>query len=208
MANSRIFTDRPSGWVEQVWRENAPQIYKLCLARSRDAESARDLFQEVALRFCKAAHTLDPNVSLAPWFFAVVRNTYYEQFRRELPVAHYLGLTEHWARERCASYHAGKIRQEVCDERRARFVRQQLDMLMEGLSASEKMAVEFSCIGEIRAEDACLYCATDKGTFFKRKSKALKKMREKKDIFLSMQKKCGTYSFDLDELLTNASEFS
>ncbi len=203
MSKSRILTEQSPDWVEKVWRKNATQIYKLCCARSRDSEHAKDLFQEVALRFCRSVDILDRNKPIFPWFMTVIRNTHRDLYRKEGRLVRLTDVMEGEAR-----YSTGKIEQEMREMRRSRFMRNQLDSLMGPLSASEKMAVEFSCIGGIRADDACIFCGTDKGTFFKRKATAFKKMREKRDIYLSLLKKGDSPSPKLDELLMRAGEFS
>lgn len=203
MSKSRILTEQPPNWVEKVWRKNAPQIYKLCCARSKDTEHAKDLFQEVALRFCRSASDLDKDKPIFPWFMTVIRNTHRDLHRKNHRMTRLMDVMEGDAK-----YSTGKIEQEIRENRRFLFVRNQLDNLMDSLTAPEKMAVEFSCIGGIRAEDACIFCGTDKGTFFKRKANAFKKMREKRDIYLSLLKKSDSTSPKLDELLARASEFS
>lgn len=203
MSKSRILTEQSPNWVEKVWRKNASQIYKLCCARSKDTEHAKDLFQEVALRFCRSATVLDHDKPIFPWFMTVIRNTNRDLHRKTRRMVR---LTE--VMEAGAKYSAGKIEQEICENRRFLFVRNQLDDLMKPLTVPERMAVEFSSIGGIRADEACLFCGTDKGTFFKRKASAFKKMREKRDIYLSLLKKSDSASPKLDELLARASEFS
>lgn len=203
MSKSRILTDKPSNWVDLVWRKNSSQIYKLCCSRSRDADSAKDLFQEVALRFCRSAPALQRDKPIFPWFMAVIRNTQMDLFRKKRPVPKTMMLADC-----CAKYAANKVVNDVCEERRSRFVRRQLDDLMVDLTVSEKLAVEYSSIGGIRAAEACLYCGMDVGTFSKRKASAFKKMRARKDFYLSSAKKMDSSTLNLEDLLTHASEFS
>jgi DNA-directed RNA polymerase specialized sigma24 family protein len=79
---------------------------------------------------------------------------------------------------------------------------------MEDLTSAEKMAVEYSYIGEIRASEACLYCGVNRSTFQKRKTDAIKKMRRKKNGYMSKYKNNESSCMNLDDLLTRASEFS
>ena len=204
MSKSRILTETPSEWMDRVWRKNAPQIYKLCRSRSSDAESAKDLFQEVALRFCRFAPMLDRQRDLLPWFRSVVYNTHRDIHRRKL-----VATPISWLHDCCVAYApwASKADQEIKERRRENFVRRGLDFLMRGLSSKERVTVEFSCIGGLPAREACVCCAVDKGTFFKRKSVAIRKMRANKDLYLSMLQN-GNYSVDLNDLLTHASEIS
>ena len=206
MSKSRVLTEESPKWVEKVWRKNASQIYKLCQSQSNDDDRAKDLFQEVALRLCRSASTLNMDKPLYPWLRAVVHNTYFDMNRRMLPVTPFSQLSDTFV-----AYDAtGRkdIAQEVYEQRRGRFIRRELDYLMEGLTAAEKMAVEIYCIGEIRAAEACLYCGVNRVTFLKRKNNAIKKMRKKKDIYMSKFKKNESSCVKLDELLTRASEFS
>jgi RNA polymerase sigma factor (sigma-70 family) len=206
MAKSRILTERPSQWVEKVWRKNASKIYKLCQCQSSDADRAKDLFQEVALRFCKSASTLDLKRPVEPWFRAVVHNAFCDMNRRLLPVVPFSKLSD-----ACVAYNAGEnasIMKEIRENRRRKYVRDALDNLMEDLSAVEKMAIEFTCIGEISAAEASLFCGVEKATFFKRKTVALSKMRKKKDFYMASLEKKESSRLNLDDLLTRASEFS
>ena len=105
MSKSRILTEQSPNWVEKVWRKNASQIYKLCCARSKDTEHAKDLFQEVALRFCRSATVLDHDKPIFPWFMTVIRNTNRDLHRKTRRMVR---LTE--VMEAGAKYSAGKMR--------------------------------------------------------------------------------------------------
>lgn len=206
MAKSRILTEKPPKWVEKVWRKNASQIYKLCQFKSSDPDGAKDLFQEVALRLCRSAYTLDLNKPMIPWFRTVVHNAFFDMNRRMPPVTPFSQLSD-TSVTYDASGHGG-LERELYDQRRSRFIRHELDYLMEDLSVAEKMAVEFSYIGEIPASEACLFCGVNRSTFLKRKSDAIKKMRRKKNEYTSKYKNNESSSINLDDLLTRASEFS
>ena len=206
MSKSRILTEEPPKWVEKVWRKNAPQIYKLCQTQSSDDDSAKDLFQEVALRLCRSAGSLNLKKSLYPWLRTVVHNTYFDMNRRMLPVIPFSQLSESFV-----PYDASTkkdIAQELFEQRKLRFVRRELDFLMQDLTAAEKTAVEYLCIGEIPSAEASLYCGVARGTFLGRKKNAMKKMRKKKDVYMSKFKNNETSCLKLDDLLTRASEFS
>ena len=205
MSKSRILTEKPPKWVEKVWRKNASQIYKLCQFKSNDPDGAKDLFQEVALRLCRSACTLDLKKPMAPWFRTVVRNAFTDMNRRLPPVTPFSQLSDNYA-----SYDAsgGAIDQEVLERRRRRVLRNELDYLMQDLSAVEKMAVEYSYIGEIPASEASLFCGVNRSTFLKRKSDAIKKMRRKKSEYMSKLKNNDSSCKNLDDWLTRASEFS
>ena len=206
MSKSRILTEEPPKWVEKVWRKNASQIYKLCQFQSSDPDGAKDLFQEVALRLCRSACTLDLKKPMTPWFRAVVHNTFFDMNRRLLPVTPFSQLSDNYVAYDVLK--TGGVVNDVFEQRRNQFVRRELDRLMEDLSVAEKMAVEYSCIGEIRASEACLYCGINRSTFLKRKSDAIKKMRRKKNVYMSKFKNTESSCINLDDLLTRASEFS
>ena len=206
MSKSRILTEEPPKWVEKVWRKNASQIYKLCQTQSSDDDSAKDLFQEVALRLCRSAGSLNLKKSLYPWLRTVVHNTYFDMNRRMLPVIPFSQLSESFV-----PYDASTkkdIAQELFEQRKLRFVRRELDFLMQDLTAAEKTAVEYLCIGEIPSAEASLYCGVARGTFLGRKKNAMKKMRKKKDVYMSKFKNNESSCLKLDDLLTRASEFS
>ena len=206
MSKSRILTEKPPEWVEKVWRKNASQIYKLCQTQSSDDDCAKDLFQEVALRLCRSASSLDLSKPIYPWLRSVVHNTFFDMNRRMLPIIPLSQLSD--ANVPYDMNGKRNIALELQEQRKRLFVRQELDYLMKDLTAAERMAVEFHCIGEIRAAEACLYCGVNRGTFLSRKKVALKKMRKKKEVYMSKFKKNESSSLNLDDLLTRASEFS
>ena len=207
MSKSRILTEEPPKWVEKVWRKNASQIYKLCQTQSSDEDCAKDLFQEVALRLCRFANTLDLEKPLYPWLRTVVHNTFFDMNRRMLPVIPFSQLSDSSALYD-VSINRMDLVQELCERRKLRFIRKELDYLMQDLTVAEKMAVEFLCIGEIPSAEACLYCGVNRGTFLGRKKNAIKKMRKKKDVYMSKFKNNESSCLKLDDLLTRASEFS
>lgn len=206
MSKSRILTEKTPKWVEKVWRKNASQIYKLCQTQSRDDDGANDLFQEVALRLCRSADTLDRNKSLYPWLRTVVHNTYFDMNRRMLPVIPFSRLSDSFVPY--DPFCQKDIIQEMQELRKWRFIRRKLDYFMEDLTAAERMAVEIHCVGGIHVDEACLYCGVNRGTFLNRKKVAIRKMRKKKDVYMSKYKNNDTSCMKLDDLLTRASEFS
>lgn len=205
MSKSRILTEKTPKWVEKVWRKNASQIYKLCQFKSNDPDGAKDLFQEVALRLCRSAYTLDLKKPVDSWFRTVVRNAFSDMNRRVPPVVPFSCLSDN-----SATYDAsgGVIDQEVLEKRRRRALRDELDFLMGCLSPVEKMAIEYSYIGEIPATQASLFCGVSRSTFLKRRSEAIKKMRRKKSEYMSKQKNNESSCTNFDDWLTRASEFS
>lgn len=194
MSNQRIKTDKPSDWVGRIWRQNSTQIYKLCCLRSRNIEEAKDLFQEVALRFCKYAHSLDWQKPILPWFCTVIRNTYCDLNRRTLHMTPLSHLADNQIQYDLTAI---KIANEVNENRRKEYARLELNKLMKCLNNSERMAIEFACIGEFRSNKACLFCGVSKGTFSKRKSAAIKKMKEQRGILEPNLYKRLTYASEI-----------
>lgn len=68
-------------WVEEAWRTYSPQIYNLCKMSCGSCEDAKDVFQNVALRFFKYAKSIKYGDSVYPWLFRVFRNCFYDYVR-------------------------------------------------------------------------------------------------------------------------------
>lgn len=205
MKISRIFTDKPTNWVEDVWRKNASQIYKLCQKRSSSREAADDLFQEVALKFCKSAPTLNDKTPLKSWLRAVTLNTHYSIFRKKdllLPMSR--------LREEQATYEAypEKSALHFCDGAREMNARRELKNYMEILEPIERMIIELNYIGEISMDNLVRFLGISKSQISKIRTSALKKMRQKKIDFDSSQKITETPSILLEDLLTRFPEIS
>lgn len=120
-------------WKEKVWCENASQIYKLCSNKSRDNEVVKDLFQDVALRFCKSSPDLDTSKSVLPWFAKVVNNTFYEcyrKYRKVTPISHLkFEPKNNIVAESVTKYRPlfNSMVAEIEEERRERYIRKELD---------------------------------------------------------------------------------
>lgn len=73
-------------WVNEVWNTYSPQIYNLCRMNCDDKEDAKDVFQNVALRFCQNAKKIKYRDSVYPWLFQVFKNCFYDyvRFRQRL----------------------------------------------------------------------------------------------------------------------------
>ena len=163
MAKSRILTEEPPKWVEKVWRKNASQIYKLCQFQSSDPDGAKDLFQEVALRLCRSAYTLDLNKPMTPWFRAVIHNAFHDMNRRLPPVTPFSQLSDNFVAYDASGTDA--VACEVYEQRRRRVIRRELDRLMEGLTSAEKMAVgvgHLALVCRLHFLHTCHYCTRRK----------------------------------------------
>jgi RNA polymerase sigma-70 factor (ECF subfamily) len=70
-------------WVQETWNSYSSQIYNLCKAKCMDGEDAKDLFQNVALRFCQNANKIMYHDSIYPWLLCVLRNCFFDSTRRK-----------------------------------------------------------------------------------------------------------------------------
>lgn len=202
MSKTKKIQVESSEWVEREWRKNSSQIYKLCRLWSSDSESAKDLFQEVALRFCKASSSLDRERPMFPWFATVVRNSSRNQYRQSVKTVTESKMSrdpdkalnmENLAESR-ALYHVSESGEGI--------MRHELDYLMSELSSAEKMAVECTFIGGMPLCDVGRLLGVSKNAVGKRRARALSKMESKKKERDSLLKKIGASPYLVEELLT------
>lgn len=163
-------------WVDEIWKENAPKIYKLCLQKCECKEEADDLFQEVALRFCRNADTLDISTPLFPWLSTVMFRCRSDSFKRKmLPMS---SLCDVKAEYGC------DIEDMIPDrnldgELDSLSIQKELSLLMLELTAYERMLVELSVIGGMTLEEISRILGISKGSVARRRQDAFEKMREK-----------------------------
>ena len=209
MSKSRILTDTPSNWVETVWRKNAPKIYKLCRARSSDSESAKDLFQEVALKFCYNAPRLDHDKPILPWFLLVLRNAAIDQRRQSIRSIPISKINQNKSREKGFQYdlceHVAGYSTGIFHEK---ILQHELNYLMSNLNRFERLAIEYSFIGGIGLTEAGRMFGLTKSSFYKKRCKALQKMVQKKDERAILLQNKDAPPFLLQDLLTQATEIS
>lgn len=205
MEQTRIFTDRPTNWVENTWRENAPLIYKLCRARSSNKEAADDLFQEVALKFCKAAPDLSRDTPLCSWFRSVVMHTYYDLYRKN---EHILSLSR--LRDYQQTYEAfpeqASVHYQEC--KYVKVKREALKHFMSTLDPVERMVTELSYLGEIPLPMLSRTLNLSKSSLCKIRNSALRKMKRCKVKSEQRLQKKDAPSFLLKDLLTGGFEIS
>ena len=179
MLRLESFCCRPPNWVGPVWEKYSYRIYKLCLQKCGTKDEADDLFQEVALRFCKKARDLKYGTYLLPWFNTVLLNCHYSDYRkkganREIPFS--------FLRESIASYDSrGDDENLVLPKENIRLdaVMAEFSVLLEVLTPLEKMIVELSVLGGLRVIDLSQLFGLSKGCIAKRRMVAFQKMREK-----------------------------
>lgn len=187
--------------LECVWKKNATQIYKLCLLRSNSLESADDLFQDVALKFCRTAQSLNLNEPLTHWFSVVVKNAHYDRFRRRL---HEMPFS--WLADNQVSYDNFPLSTSIHfnDDSRAVRIDKELNFLMSELSNMEKTAVKLTYIEGLNIEEASSVQRVSKRVITKRRHSAILKMQKKREERDEMMKKNNVPAVVLEDLLTQA----
>lgn len=202
---SRIFSEKTNTWVENVWRKHAPQIYKQCRIRSSSKESADDLFQEVAFRFCKFAPILNTDASLWCWFRTVIAHTHCEMYRKGgkvLPISH--------LSERLASYdsYPESVSVHFQDNQEQKSIQDELRFFLEGLAPLERMIVEVSFLGGVTLLELSRILGLSKSNLSRIRSIALKKMAMRKFERDLQMKKMDAPTVLLEDLLTSPVEIS
>lgn len=200
MDNQRIFTE-PNQKLESVWKENATQIYKLCSCKSNSPEAADDLFQEVALKFCKNADTLDLDEPMFHWFSVVVKNAHFDQFRRRFHETTFSNLSEkrvaYDAFPSSASVHFN-------DEIRQAQVEKSLNFLMSELSGIEKQSIELTYIDGLSLVKASEQQQVSRRVLANRRRRAFLKMQKKRADQDELIKKNDALAQILDVITTRA----
>lgn len=174
MPKQGIFTDGPNDWIGKIWLKYAPKIYKQCSKQTNSNEAAKDLFQDVALKFCRSAKNLDLGSSLGNWFRQVVRTTYCDRVRRictETPMSNLKDLA--------AEYHA--IPSYACtffyeNERKER-AHDLVNLFLKELSPAERVVVEGTYIAGVTLSSMSRDFGMPRCVLWKRRNAALKKLR-------------------------------
>lgn len=163
-------------WVDEIWRANAQRIYKLCLMKCESKEDADDLFQEVALRFCKNADRLDVSVPVFSWLATVMfrcRSDFYKKKMQSVPV-----LCEPEAEYVCDVEDLIPERKNE-DELDELSVKKEFDYLIQDLTPYEKMLIELSVVGGMTMEEMSRILGISKASVARRRMEAIKKMQKK-----------------------------
>lgn len=200
MDNQRIFTE-PNQKLESVWKENATQIYKLCSCKSNSPEAADDLFQDVALKFCKNASTLNLDEPMFHWFSVVVKNAHHDQFRRLFHETPFSNLAE-----KQTSYDVFPVASSchLNDDIRQTQVEKGLNYLMSELSGFEKTSIELTYIDGMSLDEASACQRVSRRVLTKRRRRAFLKMRKKREDQEVLIKKNNALAQILDVITTQA----
>jgi len=170
--------NRSPDWVGSVWKKYSYRIYKLCLQKCATKDEADDLFQEVALRFCKKAGELNNEIHLLPWFNTVLLNCHYSGYRkkclvREIPFS---SLCESKSYYDASVAYAYEFPDECVN---VESVRGEFSYLLKALNPLEKMIVELSVVGGLGLGELSRLVGLSRGSLIHRKLVALKKMQAK-----------------------------
>ena len=183
MSYERSLGNRPPNWVGTVWKKYSHRIYKLCLQKCATKDDADDLFQEVALRFCKNAHELNNRVHVYGWLETVLLHCHYTDYRKKYKdrVVPFSSLCE-----KQVSYDDEKIHSFTVpdDKISTEAIMCEFSLLLGELDPLEKMIVELSVVGGLNIRDLSRLIGLSKGNIVSRRMTAFEKMREK----MSMQR--------------------
>jgi len=182
MSPTGFLCNRPPDWVGSVWKKYSYRIYKLCLQKCATKDEADDLFQEVALRFCKKAGSLNNQVHLFAWLQTVLLHCHYNDYRKrhmvqEIPFSI---LSEPKAVYEACGVDAYVKPDDSLDETAMK----EFSFLLEALNPLEKMIIELSVVGGLSLRDLSQLIGLSRASIGQRRQVALQKMQEK----MAMQK--------------------
>ena len=72
---------------EALYRENAPQIYALCLRSTARVDRAENLTQETFVRAWKSLGRFKQRSRFSSWLFSIALNLIRDEYRREKPTS-------------------------------------------------------------------------------------------------------------------------
>ena len=204
MSRARPFRYSPPHWVGTIWKKYSHRIYKLCLKKCGTREDADDLFQEVALRFCRKAWELNNGINLLPWFETVLLNCHYTRHRRENMdrVVRLASLCDVRV-----GYEGDDICTFVIPDNRVSSdaVMNEFKYLLDVLDPLDRMIVELSVIGGLGVRDLSRLIGLSKSNIVSRRVAAFEKMREKMEIQKEELKLITGHDATLREIIESAS---
>ena len=178
MSSKKFLCDRTPNWVGTIWKKYSYRIYKLCLQKCATKDEADDLFQEVALRFCKKAGSLNNQVHLFAWLQTVLLHCHYNDYRKkhqvlEIPFS-YLAEPKS-VYDACGADAYVKPEEGLCIES----VMGEFSLLLEALNPLEKMIMELSVVGGLSLHDLSRIIGLSRASLAHRRLAAIQKMQEK-----------------------------
>lgn len=180
MSSKKILCNRTPNWVGAVWKKYSYRIYKLCLQKCATKDDADDLFQDVALRFCKKAASLNNQVHLFAWLQTVLLHCHYNDYRKrqmvhEIPFSILMEPKAVYDARWADAY--VKPEDDVGDAAVKEF-----SFLLESLNPLERMIVELSVLGGLSLRDLSGLIGLSRGCLAQRRQAAFQKMQEKMAI--------------------------
>jgi RNA polymerase sigma-70 factor, ECF subfamily len=118
------YVDGDSAAFNELFRRYEPRAFSYFFRRTRSADRAQDLYQELFLRIHRARHAYDFQRAFAPWFFQIAHRLLIDDQRRAYR-SQEIALEEGYARAHSAASDA------VAE-------REQLAQVLDGLSADER----------------------------------------------------------------------
>ena len=158
-------------WLEETWNTYSPQIYNLCKARCGNKEDAKDIYQNVALRFCQSAQKIVYDESVFPWLMQVFRNCFYDHVRfrqKQSPfsmVADVVGDYMALPAERSVFFRLGNQRND------------ELKRALDSLSRRDKELIDLTFHKGLTSEELSVLYGVSVNTIVKRRHSAIKRTR-------------------------------
>lgn len=177
MSKQGFSTDGPNGQIGNIWLKYAPKIYKQCARQTNSDEAAKDLFQDVALKFCRNAPHLDMDASLEGWFRMVVRTTYCDQVRRVYVETPMSSLLDEEAEYNVFPNHADVFYNENVRKQR---VQDLVSLFLKELTPAERVVVEGSFIAGVPLSAMSRDFGMPRCVLWRRRNEALMKLRNGK----------------------------
>lgn len=158
-------------WLEETWDTYSPQIYNLCKTRCGNTDDAKDVLQNVALRFCQSAKKIRYGDSVFPWLLQVFRNCFYDHVRfrqKQSPfsmVADVVGDYMALPAERSIFYRPGNQRND------------ELKRALDSLSRRDKELIDLTFQKGLTSEELSALYGVSVNTIVKRRHSAIKRTR-------------------------------
>lgn len=146
MPKQGIFTDGLNDQIGMIWSKYASKIYKQCAHQTKSEEAAKDLFQDVALKFCRRARSLDLGCCLESWFRRVVHTTYCDQIRKVYVETPMSCLMDEAGEYNAFPSHANKFHEENVRRQRTQDL---VNLFLNELTPAERAVVEGSFIAGV-----------------------------------------------------------
>ena len=159
--------------LEVLWQRYSETIYKLCAARCKTVEEARDLFQTVALKFCENVNTLLNRDDMLPWLISVMRNTYMDARLERQRTMCMSGVLDQYSEY--ASFCEEEAMYYEC--RPVAEIRYALERALDRVTPLERMLVEMKFYGGFSVRELSNIFGLSENAVRKRRFAALRKMK-------------------------------